>query len=264
MTLGSGLQAPAESRLASELLRSNGLSLFGNYNLSRTLQNLESTLRNDVRDRPLDYYNLDLEYGLSDYDQTHTWKFAVVYEVPVGHERRFGADIPGVLDAIVGGWTVSMIGNYASGTPLRFTGSAIPGWNGRANRPDVRNPDGRPFLAGFDSSNFNPAAIAQGNYDGHRYIAPGLIVDHAPFTLGNAPFTLDVRDPFARNEDISIQKGFRFGHQMRMQVRGELLNAFNTPRFGGPNTSVTAAAFGVINSQANSPRQTQFGLKLIW
>jgi len=251
--------------LASELLRSNGLSLFGNYNLSRTLQNLESTLRNDVRDRPLDYYNLDLEYGLGDFDQTHTWKFAVVYELPVGHDRRFGSEIPGVLDAIVGGWTVSMIGNYSSGTPLRFTGSAIPGWNGRANRPDVRNPDERSLLAGFDPSNFNPAAIAQGNYAPHRYITPGLIVDHAPFTLGNAPFALDVRDPFARNEDLSIQKAFRLGQQMRMQVRGELFNVFNRRTFGGGTggivTNVLDERFGQITNVTGN-RVGQLGVRL--
>jgi len=239
----------------------NGLSVFGNYNFSKTLQNMESALRNDNSGRPLDYYNLDLEYGLSDFDQTHTWKFAVVYEIPVGRERRFGADMPGVLDAIVGGWTVSMIGNYASGTPLRFTGSAIPGWNGRGNRPDVRNPEGRSFLAGFDSTKFNAAAISQGNNADHRYIAPGLIVDHAPFTLGNAAFVLNVRDPYSRNEDISIQKTFRVGRQMRMQVRGELLNALNRHTFGGIVTNVLDARFGQITSVSGN-RVGQLGVRL--
>jgi hypothetical protein len=239
----------------------NGLTVFGNYNLSKTVQNMESALRNDNSGRPLDYYNLDLEYSLGDFDQTHTWKLAVVYELPVGHERRFGRAMPGVLDAIVGGWTVSMIGNYASGTPLRFTGSAIPGWNGRANRPDVNNPDGRALLAGFDSSKFNAAAISRGNYADHRYIAPGLIVDHAQFTLGNAAFVLDVRDPYSRNEDISIQKTFRFGGQVRMQVRGELLNAFNRHTFGGIVTNVLDARFGQITSVSGN-RVGQLGVRL--
>jgi hypothetical protein len=51
---------------------------------------------------------------------------------------------------------------------------------------------------------------------------------------------------------------------MRIQLRGEFLNGFNTPRFGSPNTSVTNAAFGSITSQANAPRQTQVGLKILW
>jgi hypothetical protein len=51
---------------------------------------------------------------------------------------------------------------------------------------------------------------------------------------------------------------------MAVQFRIEALNAFNTPRFGGPNTSVTSTTFGQITSQANAPRQLQFGLKLLW
>ena len=51
---------------------------------------------------------------------------------------------------------------------------------------------------------------------------------------------------------------------VRLQFRGEALNAFNTPRFGSPNTSVTSATQGVIISQANAPRQIQLGLKLLF
>jgi Carboxypeptidase regulatory-like domain/TonB dependent receptor-like, beta-barrel len=238
----------------------NGLTVYGNYNFSRTLQNMESALRNDNPGRPLDYYNLDREFGLSDFDQTHNWKISTVYEIPFGRNRRFGASIPAVLDAILGGWTVSFIGNYASGTPLRFTGSAIPGWNGRANLPDLINPNGGSLLAGFESSKFNAAAIAQGNYADHRWIAPGLLVDHAPFTLGNAPIVVDVREPYFRNEDVSIQKTFR-AREMRIQLRGELLNAFNRHTFGGIVTNVLDARFGQITSVSGN-RQGQIGLRL--
>ena len=239
---------------------SNGLTMFGNYNFSKTLQNMESALRGDLGGRPLDYYNLDLEYGLGDFDQTHTWKVAGVYEIPVGRQRRFGAELPRVVDAIVGGWTVSFIANYASGTPVRVTGSAIPGWNGRGNRPDLINPDGRSMLAGFDPSQFDAAAIAQGNFAAHRYIAQGFIVDHAPFTLGNAGFTVDIREPYASNEDLSIQKGFRVG-QTRMQVRAEMFNVFNRQTFGGVNTNVLDTRFGQITNVSGN-RIGQIGIRL--
>jgi len=49
-----------------------------------------------------------------------------------------------------------------------------------------------------------------------------------------------------------------------VQFRAEALNAFNTPRFSGPNTSVTSSSFGVVSSQANAPRQIQFGLKVLF
>jgi hypothetical protein len=238
----------------------NGLTVYGTYNLSKTLQNMESALRNDNSGRPLDHYNLDLEYGLGDFDQTHSLKAAAVYDLPIGRGRHVGRNMPGVLDAVVGGWTISFIGNYASGTPLRFSASSIPGWNGRANRPDVNNPDGRSFYAGFDSKRFDALAIAQGNNPDHRWIAPGLIVDHAPFTLGNAPFVLNVRDPAIRNEDVSIQKTFQ-ARQMRIQVRGELLNALNRHTFGGIITNVLDARFGQITSVSGN-RQGQIGVRL--
>ena len=249
------LQITANRRYA------NGLTVFGNYNFSKTIQNMESALRGDNAGRPNDYYNLKLEESLSDFDQTHTVKFAVVYELPIGRQRRFGSALPGALDAIVGGWTFSILGNYASGTPLRFTGSAIPGWNGRANRPDVNNPTGRSLLAGFDPAKFNAAAIGQGNYEDHRYIAPGLIVDHAPFTLGNASFVLDVRDPFLRNEDISLQKTFRFRGDTRVQLRTEMFNVFNRQTYGGIITNVLDARFGQVTTVSGN-RVGQIGLRL--
>jgi len=38
----------------------------------------------------------------------------------------------------------------------------------------------------------------------------------------------------------------------------------NHPIFSGPNTSVNGASFGIISSQANSPRNLQLALKLLW
>jgi hypothetical protein len=49
-----------------------------------------------------------------------------------------------------------------------------------------------------------------------------------------------------------------------VQFRTELFNAFNHVQFGSPDTGVTDTAFGQITSQANSPRQLQFGLKLLF
>jgi hypothetical protein len=52
--------------------------------------------------------------------------------------------------------------------------------------------------------------------------------------------------------------------KVRTQFRSEFLNAFNTPRFGGPNTGVTSSSFGRDHQPGNSPRQIQFGLKFLW
>jgi hypothetical protein len=67
-----------------------------------------------------------------------------------------------------------------------------------------------------------------------------------------------------KNFDLSIFREFPAVERVRVQFRAEFLNAFNTPRFGNPATGVTGNTLGRITSQANTPRQVQFGLKLLW
>ena len=89
---------------------------------------------------------------------------------------------------------------------------------------------------------------------------PDFLVDHAPFTLGNSGFAVDIREQYARNEDISIQKGFSVG-QARMQVRAEMLNAFNRKTFGGVNANVLDVRFGQITNVSGN-RIAQIGIRL--
>ena len=239
---------------------SRGLNIYANYNLSKTIQNMESTLRGDNANRPVDYYNLSLEKGIADNDQTHTIKMAIIYDIPIGRGRTFFSNMNGVLDAIVGGWNLNFIGNYASGTPLRFTGSGIPGWNGRAGRPDLSNPDGGSLLAGFDRDKLNFAAIAQGNYSDHRYVQSGVFSDHRAFTLGNAGFTSDIRDPWSVAEDLGIRKVLKIREGHEITITGELLNVFNRHIVSGIVTNVLDARFGQVSS-VSGPRIGQIGLR---
>jgi hypothetical protein len=78
------------------------------------------------------------------------------------------------------------------------------------------------------------------------------------------PRVSDIRNDGIYNFDLSIFKNFRVVERVTVQFRAEALNAFNTPRFGGPNTSVTSSTVGAITSQANAPRQIQFGLKVLF
>lgn len=98
-----------------------------------------------------------------------------------------------------------------------------------------------------------------------RYFDTSVFSQPAAFTFGNLGSTLaDIRTDGPRNFDLSVFKQFAPLERLRVQFRAEFLNAFNTPRFGSPNTTVTSSSFGVVSSQANAPRQIQFGLKFLW
>src|SRR4029453_16460361 len=48
----------------------------------------------------------------------HALKANWSWEVPVGKERAFGSNMNGVLDAIVGGWSVDGVGRVQTGEVL--------------------------------------------------------------------------------------------------------------------------------------------------
>jgi hypothetical protein len=238
-----------------------GLSIYWNYNLSKTLQNMESTLINENGSRPLNIYNLSLEKSISDDDRTHNFKTSVVWDLPVGRNRKFLGGMNRALDFVFGGWQISYIGNYWTGTPLRFIGSSIPGFNGRANRVDLINPQGQSLYAGFDPKKFDVTNINTGGTANNRYVAQGLIFDHKPFTLGSAGFALNIRDPWGFNEDIGLRKSFRIREGMKAEIRVEFLNAFNRHNYGEIENDVVDPLFGQVTSVSGS-RIGQAGFRL--
>ena len=66
------------------------------------------------------------------------------------------------------------------------------------------------------------------------------------------------------NEDVSLSKVFSMGERREVNVRFEGFNVLNRTRFGTPDTSMSGSNFGLVRSQANSPRRLQFAIKLVW
>jgi hypothetical protein len=98
-----------------------------------------------------------------------------------------------------------------------------------------------------------------------RWFDTSVFSQPAAFTFGNlGPTVGRLRADGVRNVDLSLFKHFAIAGRMRLQARVEAFNALNRAQFSGPNTSVTSGSFGVVSSQANTPRQLQFGLKMLW
>ena len=64
------------------------------------------------------------------------------------------------------------------------------------------------------------------------------------------------RDP-TKQLDVSMTKNFKIRERAYVQVRLEAFNVTNRVTFGAANTTPTAAAFGTIGSQANTPRRME-------
>jgi hypothetical protein len=74
-----------------------------------------------------------------------------------------------------------------------------------------------------------------------------------------------LRTPGFWNLDTSLFRAFPIREWMKLEFRFEAFNIFNTVIYGQPvNDMADTANFGKVLSTANSPRQLQFGAKVIW
>jgi outer membrane receptor protein involved in Fe transport len=182
-----------------------------------------------------------LEKQISDTDVTHNIGINGSYELPFGNKRRFLSSSRGMVNGIIGGWTVNGLVRLQSGMPTTFPVNAEP-------------------IAGVD-----PIPDDQ-NLD--QWYTQGAFRVLAPFTLRRFSIRYgSLRNPPIRNFDLSAFKSFAISERITAQFRAEFINAFNTPQFFiGPETNPASANFGKIGggvrTQTNLPRFIQLALKI--
>ena len=85
----------------------------------------------------------------------------------------------------------------------------------------------------------------------------------ALYTFGNAGRGI-LRSPGRTNVDFSIFKEFPITERIKLQWRSEFFNIFNHPQFDLPNTNVGTAVAGTISGTVGTPRDIQFGLRVVF
>ena len=80
------------------------------------------------------------ERGRSDFDRTHVFTAASVWEVPVGKGRRFFNNAPGFVNTILGGWTINTIYTRMSGEPFAVRSGAFTSNGSHEGRAGVQAP----------------------------------------------------------------------------------------------------------------------------
>ena len=185
---------------------------------------------------------------------------SAIYELPVGHNKRFGASLPKAADLLIGGWQLNGIVSYSNGTPL-----IIASYDNGNTAKSIFSFAQRPVLTGQD---FKAAHSTKA-----QFFNTASLARTPNFTIGNAPRVMsDVRNPSYNNFDSSLVKNTRFGSNERynFQFRFELFNALNHQIDNGPGTDQTnKSTFGVIQTNSagqvasyqNSARQIQLAGK---
>jgi hypothetical protein len=227
-------------------------------------------LNNTTSRAPTDIRNLRLDRARSDFDRTHILQGATVWEVPVGKGKRFLNSSPGIVNQILGGWTVNTIFAYMTGEPFSV-------------------------MAGGDSSSAPGGRTANGNHTARaivqRPISAQLQYLQGQTTLGpvvfpagqtalpcgqdpNSAFCIPAPgqngsgrnlfiSPSYWNLDLGFIKTLQIRERFKLQFRTEMFNALNHANFDNPrdasvgSPSLSSQDFGRTCCATVAPPSTQ-------
>ncbi len=241
---------------------SHYLSFEGNYTWAKAMDDSSAGANSFITDSlsngsmPQEPDNLAAERSISANDATNRMVLATIVDVPVGRGLWIGRGMSRPLDTIIGGWSVSTILTFQSGTPIHIGMESSQLADG-AQRPDVVCPK---ISSGIS---YHQAALnfVHGIGDPSIFNA-SCFADPGDQVAGNAPrYFSNLRSDGIHNSDISLSKEISIKENMKLQVRAEFFNFTNTPRFGFPVTSLGASDFGDVESTLNNPRHMQFGIR---
>jgi hypothetical protein len=201
-------------------------------------------------------YDNSFMWGPSTFDRREVWQITSAYALPWFQKgNRF-------VSSTIGGWTVSGIYVYQSGTPFAIgttTDYAGVGSTGVTqywvqNAP-IQYSD--QFSQGSNASDTN--------YYFQTKTSSGAAVFTPP---ANGTFNMQrVRDiyygPGSWNFNSAIYKEFKLTEKTKFQLRWEQYDTFNHPNWNGPNTSPTSSAFGKITGKTGN-RDMQIAGKFIF
>jgi hypothetical protein len=240
-----GLQVKLEKK------NSNGLYFLNSFTFSKAIDNAPGHLENyDGDNSRINYYNRQIERGLSGYNQPLNDTLSILYDVPVGHGRRFDVKNKALV-YIVGGWSANMINTMTSGLPINvgYSASSQQQVSGLVSeRPNIV--PGTPLYLNTGNPIYylNPAA----------YTVPAYT---QPF--GTTPRN-NVRTPFVYETDFGLHKNFEINEARYLQFRAEAFNLFNRTNFATVSgTNANSSGFGVFNSTFPA-RQMQLALRLVF
>jgi hypothetical protein len=222
-----------------------------------------------------------LDYGkMAGLRRLH-WLTSAIYDLPVGRGRQFGSNMPRALDAVVGGWQLSNIFSWQTGSHLTAnfpggegdpsgTGSglnaSLAGWvpSGAAQHPDlVPGVSWKPAHQGR-SSWINPAAFTCPGYPGWKpgeacmtgagYKADGTPVStHGPALpigrFGNSRVGT-IEGPGYIQLNSGLAKIFSLHEHFKLRVEATFTNVANHTNLNETNLNLdpSSASFGVITA----------------
>jgi hypothetical protein len=228
----------------------HGMQFNANYTWSK---NLAMTQQYTLR-------NLRLAYGPNTTDRRNVMNAYGTYDLPFGKGRPF-LNSDGLLDRVVGGWTIGTVVTYTSGFPFQLVGG-----NDTFNNLF----DGGIVLNGVTASQVqhaiglyrNPACTAGQPCNSRAWINPRFIAasgiasslitpNEVPGSIGYRPWFYTLHHT---TTNMSVTKAIAVKEGLRFNVQGIFLNLFNHPEWdvNTGNDGLQGSAFGQTSNVVGS------------
>ncbi len=210
----------------------------------------------------LNAFNPKLNKAVSDYDTRHLVTVNWVYELPFGHEKRFGSGAHGWVESLIGGWQLTGLARVTSGLP--FGDQVGAGW--------------------VTSWYYQSFLVKTGPVKMRKHIIPGSgpeafdDPDSLQANIGKAgspirfpiPGEAGTRNAFRGDGffgiDSGLNKTWHIWERTSLKFAWEVFNVTNSVRFDvNPNYGLQSVFgsgnFGVYSATLTQPRIQQFSLR---
>jgi hypothetical protein len=220
-----------------------GVTLQGSYTFSKAID-ITDTLTNTAVYQ--DAANRNLDRALAGFDVRNRLALNGTWQLPFLRSQH------GFLGNAFGGWQLSGLAIFQSGSPLSVINSSYPAGDYNADGSAGDRPNTP--ATNVARSGFSRAQFLSGIFPVSAFPIP---VKGTDGNLGRNTFT----GPRYAEIDLSLEKKFTITERVKLGVRADAFNALNHVNLNAPSLDLSSATFGQSTSTL-SPRQFQFGARL--
>ena len=249
-----------------------GLRVQASYVFSKALSNFFAS-NDDV------FANLSKREGLADlsktvqpFDLRHNFKLDSTYDLPFGKGQPFFSNANGLVNALVGGFSILPTIRWQSGSPIQLGNATLVGMTVEELQKEVKvrkGPSAVTWLPDDIIENsqraFNTSVLGANGYAASgvvtgpptgRFIAPAGFGNCQQRYAGECGFTnLVLYGPSFFKLDVGVTKKIRIDEKRNFEIQANILDALNQPNFrvGGFGADLTTtgccgASFGQLGS----------------
>jgi hypothetical protein len=303
-TRASGADASYNSlQLEARHRMQNGLEFNSDFTWAKALADNEGAAPGagfageNGGNRSTNPFNPRLDFGNVAATRRLLWNTTALYDLPFGRGKYFGRGVNRATDLLIGGWRLTSIFTWQSGSWLTpyFPGnqgdpsgtgeglaSALAGYNltyrqvypDRVPSASMQPQGGRKRLGWVNGQAFAcpgdstwsvgiPCRTGAGfNADGTpRFTGPGATHPLPIGRFGNNQVG-SVEGPGLINLNAGLSKSFNIVEGIRLRVEGTFTNVLNHTNLGNPNMDLSSPTFGWITTNTGGARTGQVAARL--